>query len=216
MEENIEKIKKYVKETTFIEESGHDWWHILRVYNNALLINKEAQGNKYLVEIIALFHDLYDSKFFTGNVEEKIIEKLKELDVYDSLSTEDVKNITYSCENLSFSKNIKEKKKLSLEGMIVQDADRLDAIGAIGIARTFAYGGKVKRSIYNPEDKIADINTEENYKNQNRDSINHFYEKLLKLKDLLNTKSAKKIAEHRHKFMEEFLEEFYKEWNGEV
>ena len=216
MEEKIEKIKNYVKETTLIEESGHDWWHIHRVYNNALLINKEEKANKFLVEVIALFHDLYDSKFFTGNVKEKIIEILKELEVYNSLLPEDIENITHSCENLSFSKNIEGKKKLSLEGMIVQDADRLDAIGAIGIARTFAYGGKIKRSIYNPESQTIEINTENDYKDKNRDSINHFYEKLLKLKGLMNTESAKKIAENRHKFMETYLEEFYKEWNGEL
>lgn len=216
MEENIERIKKYVKEITLLEESGHDWWHIYRVYNNSLLINKEEKANKFLVEIISLFHDLYDSKFFDGNIEEKIINTLKELKVYDSLTEEEIKNITYSCENLSFSKNIEGKKELSLEGKIVQDADRLDAIGAIGIARTFAYGGKIKRSIYNPDNQIVEINTEFDYKNNNRDSINHFYEKLLKLKDLMNTDSAKKIATNRHKFMEHYLEEFYAEWNGKL
>lgn len=216
MKESIEKIKKYVKDITLGEESGHDWWHIQRVYNNALLINIEEQANQSLVEIIALLHDLYDSKFYTGNIGEKIISTLKELKVYDSLSEEEIENITYSCENLSYSKNIEEKKKLSIEGMIVQDADRLDSIGAIGIARVFAYGGKVKRNIYNPECQIIQIKTEEDYKKQNRDSINHFYEKLLKLKDLMNTSSAKNIALNRHRFMELYLEEFYKEWNGEL
>ena len=216
MQDKIETIKKYVKETTLTEESGHDWWHIYRVYNNALLINKEEKANEFLVIVIALLHDLYDSKFYTGNIGEKIIDTLKELDIYKSLSKEEIENITYSCENLSYSKNIVEKKKLSKEGMIVQDADRLDAIGAIGIARTFAYGGKVKRNIYNPENEILEINTEEDYRTQNRDSINHFYEKLLKLKELMNTGTAKKVAENRHRFMELYLEEFYKEWNGEA
>lgn len=216
MNENVEKLKKYVKEITLLEESGHDWWHIQRVYNNAILINKEEKANGYLVEIISLLHDLYDSKFFTGDIKPKIKDTLMKNGIYDSLSKEDIENIIYSCENLSFSKNIQEKKKLSKEGLIVQDADRLDAIGAIGIARTFAYGGKVKRSIYNPEIEIIEINTEIDYKNQNRDSINHFYEKLLKLKDLMNTEAAKKIATNRHKFMESYLDEFYKEWNGEL
>lgn len=216
MEDKIEKIKKYVKEITLIEESGHDWWHIHRVYNNALLINEEEKANEFIVITIALLHDLYDSKFYTGNIGEKIIDTLKELEIYDCLSKDEIENITYSCENLSYSKNIEEKKKLSKEGMIVQDADRLDAIGAIGIARTFAYGGKVKRSIYNPESKKIEIDTEDDYRTQNRDSINHFYEKLLKLKDLMNTETAKKVAENRHRFMELYLEEFYKEWNGEL
>ncbi len=216
MTDNIEKIKKYVKEITLVEESGHDWWHILRVYNNAMLINKEEQANQGIIEIIALLHDLYDSKFYTGNVSEKIISTLKELEIYDTLSDEEIKNITYSCENMSYSKNIAEKKELSKKGMIVQDADRLDSIGAIGIARVFEYGGKVKRNIYNPEQERIEIKTEEDYRNQNRDSVNHFYEKLLKLKDLMNTETAKKIALKRHQYMEDYLNEFYKEWNGEL
>ncbi len=216
MKEQIEKLKKYVKEKTISEESGHDWWHIQRVYKNALNINEKEQANEYLIEIIALLHDLYDTKFYTGNISNQIKYTLKELDMYKSLSKEDIENIAYSCENLSYSKNINNKKSLSKEGMIVQDADRLDSIGAIGIARVFAYGGKVKRNIYNPEQERIEIKTEKEYKELKRDSINHFYEKLLKLKDLMNTKAAKEIALKRHQYMEDYLNEFYKEWNGEL
>lgn len=215
MQENIiEKVEKYVKEKTLGEETGHDWWHIQRVNNNAVLINKVENGNELLVRIIALFHDLYDSKFYQGNVEKKLIETLKTVGIYHLLSENDIYNITYSCENLSYSKNIDEKKNLSIEGMIVQDADRLDALGAIGIARTFAYGGKVKRSIYNPEAKLVEIKTECEYRDLQGDSISHFYEKLLKLKDLMNTEGAKMIANSRHEYMESFLKEFFNEWHG--
>lgn len=216
MNEVIEKIKKYVKETTILEESGHDWWHIQRVYNNALQINKDEHGKQEVIEIIALMHDLYDGKFCDENITKNIITTLKKLEVYDVLSEDDVENITYSCENISYSKNIECKKHLSKEGLIVQDADRLDSIGAIGIARVFAYGGKIKRNIYNPELQRGEINTEKEYRNKDRDSINHFYEKLLKLKDLMNTETAKKIAIKRHEFMENYLNEFYREWNGEL
>ena len=162
MSDNIEKIKKYVKDITLSESSGHDWWHILRVYNNAILINKEEHADQELIEMIALLHDLYDGKFYNGDASKEIMSTLKKLEIYDTLSKEKIENITYSCENISYSKNINEKKELSKEGMIVQDADRLDAIGAIGIARVFAYGGKVKRNIYNPEQEIIDINNNEN------------------------------------------------------
>lgn len=215
-EEVIKKIKDYVKEMTVNESSGHDWWHINRVYNNALLINKGENANEYIISVIALFHDLYDYKFFKGDQKQKLLDTFYELDIYHEFTPEDINNIIYSCENMGYSKNIEQKIKLSKEGTIVQDADRLDAIGAIGIARTFAYGGKAKRPIYNPELQRTEIKTEQEYKEQQADSIGHFYDKLLKLKDLLNTESAKKIALERHKYMEHFLEEFYKEWNGEA
>lgn len=212
----VKKIQNFVKEQTINEETGHDWWHINRVYNNALLINRGEEANELIISIIALFHDLYDYKIFKGNQREKMLETFKELQIYDKLSKDELENILYSCENMSYSKNIENKVKLSKEGNIVQDADRLDSIGAIGIARTFAYGGKVKRPIYNPELKRAKIKTEQEYKEQKGDSLGHFYDKMLKLKNLLNTETAKKVALNRHVYMEKFLEEFYKEWNGEL
>ena len=219
MDENINiinKIQRFVKEQTIAEESGHDWWHINRVYNNALLINRGEKADELIISTIALFHDLYDYKVFNGNQRDKLIETFKKLSIYDKFSNESLENILFSCENMSYSKNIENKIQLSKEGKIVQDADRLDAIGAIGIARTFAYGGKAKRPIYNPELKRKEIETEQEYKEQKGDSIGHFYDKLLKLKNLFNTETAKKVALTRHIYMEKFLEEFYKEWNGEL
>ena len=160
-------------------------------------------------------HDLYDHKFFNGNPEKEILRTLKNFNLTKELSTKDIDNIVSSCLNLGYSSNIEEKKELSLEGKIVQDSDRLDAIGAIGIARTFAYGGKTKRNIYNPDVGIIEIRNQNDYNNLNRHSINHFYEKLLKLKDLMNTEEAKRIAKLRHEFMQRYLEEFFEEWKGE-
>lgn len=212
-EEILNRIKKYVKDLCKNDSSGHDWWHIQRVYNNAMLINKKEQANEFILTIIVLMHDLYDHKFFNGNVEEKIEETLKQLKVYEYLSKEDINNIIFSCANLGFSSNFTEKKELSLEGKIAQDADRLDAIGAIGIARTFAYGGKKGRLIYDPSNNQIVDEKEYREKGSNT-SISHFYDKLLKIKDLINTETAKKIAIERHKFLEDFLKEFLNEWNG--
>lgn len=149
-EEILNKIKKYVQEMCKNDSTGHDWWHIQRVYNNAKLINKKEQANEFVLTAIILMHDLYDHKFYKENIEEKIEETLKQLKVYEYLSKNDIQNIIYSCANLGFSSNISEKRELSQEGKIAQDADRLDALGAIGIARTFAYGGKNEKLIYNP------------------------------------------------------------------
>lgn len=146
-EEIISIVKKYVKNECYDDSTGHDWCHIQRVYNNAMLINKKENADEFIITIIVLMHDLYDHKFYNGNIEEKLEEILKELHIYNYISKNDIENIIYSCANLGFSANIAEQKELSVEGKIVQDADRLDAIGAIGIARTFAYGGK-KRKAY--------------------------------------------------------------------
>ena len=134
-EEIINILKEFVKKKCYNDSTGHDWWHIQRVYQNAMLINEKEKANKFIITIIALMHDLYDHKFFNGNIEEKIKETLKELGIYKYISEKDIENITYSCTNLGFSANIDEQKELSIEGKIVQDADRLDSIGAIGILR---------------------------------------------------------------------------------
>ena len=212
-EEIISKLKKYVEEVCKNDSTGHDWWHIVRVYNNAMLINKKEQANEFLLTIIVLMHDLYDHKFFNGNITEKLKETLKQLKIYEYFSKDDIQNIVYSCENLGFSSNILEKRELSHEGKIAQDADRLDALGAIGIARTFAYGGKKGKLIYDPNNNQLVDEKEYNEKGSNT-SISHFYDKLLKIKWLMNTDTAKEIAIERHKFLENFLEEFLDEWNG--
>lgn len=211
--EIIRVVKEYVKNACYNDSTGHDWWHIQRVYNNAMLINEKENADKFIITIIVLMHDLYDHKFYNGNIEEKLEETLKELDIYNFISKSDIENIIYSCANLGFSANIAEKKELSLEGKIAQDADRLDAIGAIGIARTFAYGGKSGKPIYEPYCNQK-VNAEEYRKKGSKTSISHFYDKLLKIKDLMNTDTAKIIAQERHTYLEAFLQEFLDEWNG--
>lgn len=212
-EEIINILKEFVKKKCYNDSTGHDWWHIQRVYQNAMLINEKEKANEFIITIIALMHDLYDHKFFNGDIEEKIKETLKELGIYKYISEKDIENITYSCTNLGFSANIDEQKELSIEGKIVQDADRLDAIGAIGIARTFAYGGKNGRLMYNPNNNEL-VNGEEYKQKGSNTSISHFYDKLLKIKDLMNTDTAKIIAQKRHKYLEDFLQEFLEEWEG--
>ena len=212
-EEILNIIRKYVKEACENDFTGHDWYHIQRVYNNAMLINKKEQADEFILTIIVLMHDLYDHKFYSGNIEKKLEETLKQLKVYEYLSKDDIQNIVYSCVNLGFSSNIIERKQLSKEGKIAQDADRLDALGAIGIARTFTYSGKKGRPIYDPGDN-ENFESKEYEEKGSKTSISHFYDKLLKIKDLINTETAKEIAIERHKFLEEFLKEFLDEWDG--
>ena len=176
-------------------------------------INKTEKANEFILTLIVLMHDLYDHKFYNGNIAEKLEETLKLLQIYEYMEKDDIQNITYSCANLGFSSNIVKEKELSLEGKIAQDADRLDAIGAIGIARVFAYGGKKGRLIYDPNNNEPVDEKEYNEKGS-KTSISHFYDKLLKIKNLMNTDTAKEIAAERHKFIENFLNEFFDEWNG--
>ena len=211
----IEKVKEYVRYECNDDLSAHDWWHIYRVYNTALKLNNYENGNEFVVSMIALLHDVYDWKFHPNvNITEEIKKLLEKLKVKEFISDDDIENICYSVSNLSFKGGFSDIV-LSKEGKIAQDADRLDAMGAIVVARTFAYGGKFSRPIYNPEQGIVEITSEEEYKNLERHSINHFYEKLLKLKDLMNTKSGKVVAEKRHLFMEEYLRNFFEEWDSE-
>ena len=212
-EEQITKTITFVKEQLANAEGGHDWFHIERVYKNALLISKTEDVNEFIVSLGALLHDIADSKFHNGDesIGPKIArEFLFKLNV-DSSVIEHVINII---ENISFKGGHETQKFKSLELDVVQDADRLDAIGAIGIARCFNYGGFKNRQIYNPDIQPNLNMTKEEYKSSNAPTINHFYEKLLLLKDKMNTKTGKKIALERHIYMETFLKQFYKEWNG--
>lgn len=209
----LNDIKRYVQEICKDDSTGHDWYHIQRVYNNAILINEKEQADEFILTVIVLMHDLYDYKFYNGNAEEKLKETLKQLNVYNCVTEDDIQNIVYSCINLGMSSNFIERKELSQEGKIAQDADRLDAIGAIGIARTFAYGGKNGNLIYDPNDNEL-VSEKEYAQTGSRTSISHFYDKLLKIKNLMNTDTAKEIAIERHKFLEDFLNEFLEEWNG--
>ncbi len=211
--EVLKKTKEHIKNKLSGEGSGHDWWHVYRVWKNAVYIGKKEGADLFVVSLAALLHDISDWKFNDGDD-----------DVGPRLAREwlikmrvDEKIISHVCKitkEVSFKGSCVKTKMSSKEGMVVQDADRLDAIGAIGVARTFAYGGHKNREIYNPNIKPEVHNSFEEYKKNSGPTINHFYEKLLLLKDMMNTKTAKKIAKERHKFMLEFLNRFYKEWKG--
>ncbi|KKS41908.1 phosphohydrolase [Candidatus Kuenenbacteria bacterium RIFCSPLOWO2_12_FULL_42_13] len=209
----LKETENYVMGKLLGEGSGHDWWHIYRVRRNAVLINKQEKADSFIIQLAALLHDISDWKFNEGNDDlgPRLARKwLKKFEVKEDI-------IAHVCEvikEMSFRGAGVRQKMRTKEGMIVQDADRLDAIGAIGIARVFAYGGRKGREIYNPNAKPTRHNSFEEYKNNQSTSINHFYEKLIFLKDLMNTKTAKKIATDRHEFMKQFLDRFYKEWQG--
>lgn len=211
----IENTINFVKKQLENAESGHNWFHMERVYNNALLIAKEETCDLEVVQLAALLHDIADSKFHDGD--ETVGPKVARAFLSsENVSVETINHVVLIIENISFKGGNFEKKFTSKELEIVQDADRLDAIGAVGIARTFNYGGYKNREIYNPEIAPNLKMSKEEYKNSTAPTINHFYEKLLLLKDKMNTKTGKKIAQQRHDFMETFLEQFYKEWNGKI
>ncbi len=212
--EVIYETVQFVKQTLTGAESGHDWWHIQRVWNNARLISKTEQADDFIVEIAALLHDIADSKFHDGNEEigpRKAGDFLHTLGIAEPL----IIHVQQIIRNMSFKASLGRIDFSSKELEIVQDADRLDAIGAIGIARAFTYGGFKNREIYNPEILPALNMSKEEYKKSAAPTINHFYEKLLLLKDKMNTGTGRRIAEERHQFMLTYLEQFYYEWNGE-
>ena len=214
--ELIEKTKAFVKDTLKNAEGGHDWFHTLRVFNNSLLISKGEDVNDLVVTLGALLHDIADSKFHDGDetIGPKIAREFLFKHNVDSLVIEHVVNIIA---NMSFSKSLDTDDKFSSKELeVVQDADRLDAIGAIGIARCFNYGGFKNRAIFDPNIQPKFNMTKDEYKKSTAPTINHFYEKLLLLKDKMNTKTGKRIAEKRHIYMERYLEQFYKEWDGEL
>lgn len=210
--ELINKTIELVKEKLEGTESGHDWFHIERVWKLSLKIQEKEGGDKLVIELAALLHDIADPKFHNGDetIASKIVNEFLTEQKVDSATIE---KVIFIIENMSFKNRNDAPENLPLELKIVQDADRLDAIGAIGIARTFNFGGYKNNLMYHPDIEPKLNQTKEEYKKSNGTTINHFYEKLLLLKDLLNTKTAKEIAEHRHRFMLQFLEEFYKEWN---
>jgi uncharacterized protein len=209
----IDKTIAFVKEKLHNAEGGHDWFHIERVYKNSLLIAKNTDCDLTVVQLGALLHDIADSKFHNGD--ETIGPKTARIFLESENVSEDIiKHVVNIIENISYKGGNFEKKFSSTELDIVQDADRLDAIGAIGIARAFNYGGFKDRSLYNPEISPVTNMTKEEYKKNNAPTINHFYEKLLLLKDKMNTETGKQIAAERHRFMESFLSQFYAEWEG--
>jgi uncharacterized protein len=209
----IKQTVEFVKESLKGAESGHDWWHIERVWNNAKLLIKSEEVDPFIVELAALLHDIADSKFHDGDEEigpKKAGEYLKSIGIEDS----QIVHIQQIIRNMSFKASLGTLNFSSKEMEVVQDADRLDAIGAIGIARAFTYGGFKNRELYNPEIPPALNMSKEEYKSSTAPTINHFYEKLLLLKDKMNTPTGLRIAEERHQFMLTYLEQFYNEWNG--
>ena len=210
----IEDTIAFVKDELKNAEGGHDWFHIDRVYRNALNIAKHESVDLEVVQLGALLHDIADSKFHNGN-EAIGPKKAREFLFKENVSSEVIEHVVNIIANMSFSKSL-DKSDLftSPELEVVQDADRLDAIGAIGIARCFNYGGFKERAIYNPEIKPNLNMSKAEYKNSTAPTINHFYEKLLLLKDKMNTKTGRRIASERHNFMLHYLEQFYKEWEG--
>ena len=211
----IEATKTFVKTTLKDAEGGHDWFHTERVYKNALLISKGETVDELVVALGALLHDIADSKFNNGD--DTIGPKIAgEFLMKQNVSTKVINHVIKIIENVSFSSNIDKTAAFkSKELEVIQDADRLDALGAIGIARTFNYGGFKNRALYNPDIKPNLNLTKDEYKASTAPSINHFYEKLLLLKDKMNTKTGRKIAEERHNYMVDFLKQFYAEWHGE-
>ncbi|TAF11815.1 MAG: HD domain-containing protein [Flavobacteriia bacterium] len=204
----------FVKNQLTNAEGGHDWFHIERVYKNALLIAEEEDCDITIVKLGALLHDIADSKFHDGD--EKIGPKTARIFLESQNVSENIiSHVISIIENISFKGGNFEKKFNSKELEIVQDADRLDAIGAIGIARTFNYGGFKNRPLYNPNIQPNLNMSKEEYKNSESPTLNHFYEKLLLLKDKMNTETGKKIAQKRHDFMITYLSQFYAEWDGE-
>jgi len=210
--EIIEKTKEFIKNRFLSEPSGHDWFHILRVYQLADYIGSKEPCNLFEVHLTALFHDVADWKF-SDNSETETANIVTEILSNFNLNKSIINQIISNIKDISFKGAKVLDNPKNIETQIVQDADRLDAIGAIGVARAFAYGGFKHREMYNTDIEPVIHNTFEEYKKNNGTTINHFYEKLLLLKDRMNTRTAKEIATKRHQFMELFLNEFIEEWN---
>lgn len=209
--EILSKTEAYVKKT-LKGDSGHDWWHIYRVRNTAILISKKEKADLFIVELAALLHDIADHKFHKGDISIGSQVARKWLSGFE-IGTETINHICQIITDISFKGAKVDTPMKTIEGKIVQDADRLDALGAIGIARAFSYGGYRNRELYNPEVPPTLHTSFEKYKNDQGHTINHFYEKLFLLKDLMNTKTGKKLAEERHQFMEFYVHQFLKEWD---
>jgi uncharacterized protein len=210
----IDKTILFVKKQLQDAEGGHDWFHIERVYKNAMQIAVDETCDLTVVKLGALLHDIADSKFHQGD--EEIGPKTARIFLEsENVSEEIMEHVIQIIKNISFKGGNFEKTFSSKELEIVQDADRLDALGAIGIARTFNYGGFKNRAIYNPNIAPKLNMSKEEYKISDAPTLNHFYEKLLLLKDQMNTETGKKLAQERHRFMETFLSQFYAEWEGE-
>lgn len=209
----IQNTASYVQHTLQNAEGGHDWWHILRVWNNAKLITQSEPADLLVVELAALLHDIADSKFHDGNEDigpQTAVTFLQS----QSVNADIINHVENIIRHLSFKASFDAPGFNSQELAVVQDADRLDAIGAIGIARAFTYGGFKGRELYNPNIEPNLNMSKAEYKASTAPTINHFYEKLLLLRDKMNTPIGKRLAEARHQYMKDYLDQFYAEWNG--
>ncbi len=213
MQTYIDQTATFVRKQLDHAEAGHDWWHILRVWNQVKLLLQHEQADRLVCELAALLHDIADSKFHDGDetlgprIAGEFLDRI-------GVDTRVVTHVQHIIRNLSYKAGLGAVTFQSKELEIVQDADRLDALGAIGIARAFHYGGYKNRELYNPAILPNPAQGKEAYKNNTAPTINHFYEKLLLLKDKMHTATAKRLAEERHQFMEQYLEQFYREWGG--
>jgi uncharacterized protein len=212
-DEQLKRIEAFAQSFHTGEATGHDWFHIQRVTKVARKIAAIENVDLFKVSVVALLHDIADYKLNNGDENSGFI-KITDFLMSIELNDQEIQSIITDIKNISFKGGNNKVESQSMESKIVQDADRLDALGAIGIARTFAYGGSKKRVLYDPEIKPLLNQSAEEYKNSTAPTINHFYEKLLLLKDHMNTNAAKEIAKERHLFLEQFLEQFYKEWEG--
>lgn len=210
----IAKTREFVRQQLQYAEGGHDWWHIVRVHNLALELAEGTPANMLVVELAALLHDIADAKFHHGD-EEKGPAMARSFLLDQQLDNETIDTVIYIIRHMSFKNSFEFNTKKPIEFQIVEDADRLDALGAIGIARAFSYGGHKMRPFYDPEIPPANFTQGKAYKNSQSPTINHFYEKLLLLKDMMNTEKAKKMAAGRHQFMLHYLDQFYSEWEGQ-
>ncbi|MFP6638011.1 MAG: HD domain-containing protein [Nitrospinaceae bacterium] len=211
----IDKTCQFVEEKLAGEGSGHDWWHIYRVWNLAKNIAGQEEANLKIVELSALLHDIADWKFHDGD--ETIGPKIaKQFLLNNQVEREVIDPVIEIIASISYKGAGVPTPMKTLEGKVVQDADRLDAIGAMGIARTFAYGGHKNRLMYHPDEPPVMHQSFEEYKKSKGHTINHFHEKLLLLKDRMNTTSALRLAEGRHQFMQAYLDQFYEEWDGKA
>ncbi|MCD2139013.1 HD domain-containing protein [Salinicoccus halitifaciens] len=210
-EEIINSVVEHVRDFHAEDSTGHDFHHVMRVYRNAMRIQKQAGGDEFIIRVASLLHDTIDDKL---NGSEHAVEDTRHYLRGFSIEEAVVERILYAMQAVSFKGGNNAFEVRSIEDAVVQDADRLDALGAIGIARTFIFGGAKNHEIHNPEAGAREGMTLKEYREENT-MINHFHEKLLKLKDLMHTDAAKELAEARHKFMEDYLEQFHAEWQGE-
>ena len=211
----IEKTCQFVEQKLAGDGSGHDWWHIYRVWNLAKNIAAQEGANSLIVELSALLHDIADWKFHDGD-DTKGPQMAEQFLLENKVAREVINPVVEIVATISYKGAGVATPMQTLEGKVVQDADRLDAIGAMGIARTFAYGGHKNRLMYHPDEKPVMHQSFAEYKKNTGHTINHFYEKLLLLKDRMNTGSAKQMAEGRHQFMQSYLDQFFEEWDGKA